>query len=289
MRNDILTVMVLCCISITLICILAAIFVYEKTEKRKTLINSSDWLFSGFQEEVYKFFYKKEPIDRLCGIDVKKYERYCRIIHKKSDIKNIISLRIEGFFAMLLFLSIGLLNTENTLIFVICLSGASAFAYGLGIYPEKRIQSFAEERMFLIKDDLPRFISLLEKAMDLPIDQAILITAGRFKSPLSEDLLDCIHQVSLGAEGWQTTLVELAHIYDMESFSDLILEIIHSYEQGNNIRHLINRKAYELEQIRLYDVEAHDSKIKSMIFLPVIALKVMPLMVLICLPMLTNF
>ena len=83
--------------------------------------------------------------------------------------------------------------------------------------------------------------------------------------------------------------MELAKVYNIESFNDLVLEIVNSYEQGVNIRPLINRKAFEIEQARLYDVEAHDAKIKTMIFVPVIALKVLPLMALICLPMLTDF
>lgn len=276
-------------IAVLLICVLAAVFLYEKSEHRKTLVNSNDWLFSNSQESVYRIFYKKEPTDKLCGIHVLEYERYCRILHRKADVKNIISLRIEGFLLMFFAFLMGVLNMSNTYYLVLSTVLGSLFIYVLGIYPEKKVRSQAEERLFLIKDDLPRFISLLEKAMDLPIDQAILVTAARFESPLSDDLMDCIHRVALGADGWQSTLIELAHTYNMEIFSDLVLEIVNSYEQGNNIRHLINRKVYELEQIRLYDVETHDSKIKSMIFLPVIALKVLPLMVLICLPMLTNF
>ena len=92
--------------------------------------------------------------------------------------------------------------------------------------------------------------------------------------------------MALGANGWQETLLDLARTYEIENFSDLVLEIINSYEQGVNIRPLVTRKAYEVEQSRMYAVESHDARIKTMIYLPIIGLKVLPLMALICLPML---
>ena len=152
--------------------------------------------------------------------------------------------------------------------------------------PYSRLKSQVENKLFYVSDDLPRFLSLLEKAMDLPIDQAMLVTASKFDSPLSEDLIDSINKVALGANGWQETLLDLARTYEIENFSDLVLEIINSYEQGVNIRSLITRKAHEVEQSRMYAVESHDARIKTMIYLPIIGLKVLPLMALICLPML---
>lgn len=283
------TIMAVSVTAIILFCIWTGAWVYERKNRNRMLGVSDDWLFSDFQKSVYKIFYKTEPQDKQCGLNLSEYLRFCRILHKKAEPKKLVALRIEGFLGMMSFLLGAFFYMDQVVGFTLCIILAFAFWYFFGVYPAKHVQSEAEERLFRIKDDLPRFVSLLEKAMDLPIDQAILVTSSRFQSPLSDDLMDCIHRVTLGADGWQQTLFDLAHTYNMEIFSDLVMEIVHSYEQGMNIRHLINRKVYELEQIRLYDVEAHDTKIKSMIFLPVIALKVFPLMVLICLPMLTNF
>ena len=177
----------------------------------------------------------------------------------------------------------------SIIIEVICFLIALTIFYIMWALPYNKLKSKADEKLFKIQDDLPRFLSLLEKAMDLPIDRAMLVTASHFQSPLSEDLIDSINKVSLGANGWTETLVDLARTYKIEDFSDLILEIVNSYEQGVNVRELVNRKATDVEQTRLFAVEAHDSKIKTLIFLPIIALKIIPLMLLICLPMIGDF
>ena len=169
-----------------------------------------------------------------------------------------------------------------------CVIVAGTAVTVLWYLPQKRMESEVADKLFYVKDDLPRFLSLLEKAMDLPIDQAMVVTASRFDSPLSQDLIDSINKVALGADGWQQTLMDLAKIYQIEDFSDLVLEIVNSYEQGVNVRPMVNRKSYEIEQSRMYAVEAHDAKIKTLIYLPVIVLKVLPLMALVCLPMLAD-
>lgn len=171
----------------------------------------------------------------------------------------------------------------------VCVILILCIIYLLWVKPYSDIKSAAEERLFKIQDDLPRFLSLLEKAMDLPVDQAMLVTASRFSSPLSDDIMDSINKVSLGANGWTETLVDLAKIYKLDDFSDLMLEIVNSYEQGTNVRALVIRKSKEVEQNRLYAVESHDSKIKTLIFLPIIVFKVIPLMALICVPMMKDF
>ena len=290
MNFRLISVMILVALFGACVSVLIGIFVYDK--KNKSILQkgkTKDWLFADFQKTVYGLFYKKEPAEKLCGIDIDKFQRYCRILHQKPDVKNIISLRIEGFVIFMVCGILALLTTYS--LYVMCFFIVIGFIcfYGMAMLPMKNIEAKAEERLFQIKDDLPRFLALLEKAMDLPIDQAILITASKFRSPLAEDLMDCIHQVTLGADGWQSTLMDLAKTYDIESFNDLVLEIVNAYEQGVNIRPLINRKAYEIEQTHLYDVETHDAQIKSMIFLPIIGLKVLPLMALICLPMLSDF
>lgn len=286
-----ITILIVGILAVLLTCLVIAVIYYDKKIDKLRLSNpdKEDWSLKNIQESIYFMFYKKEPSEKICGLDVEEYTRYCKVLHTQPETKKIISMRIEGYLIFLVCSILSFLTTYNIALTVIFLFIGTVCCFLLSVYPYMVVKNKAEERLFHIKDDLPRFLALLEKAMDLPIDQAILITAEKFKSPLADDLLDCIHQVSLGANGWQSTLMELAKVYNIESFNDLVLEIVNSYEQGVNIRPLINRKAYEIEQTRLYDAEAHDAKIKTMIFVPVIALKVLPLMALICLPMLTDF
>lgn len=292
MRYDIISSIIASVIAIILFLIAIAVILYEKQKKSAALNKKADedWLFSNFQRSIYNLFFKKSSSESLCGISRSEYKRYCRILHEPEQYENIIALRIEAVAISFIFLVLAYsLSFYSIIIEVICFLIALTIFYIMWALPYNKLKSKADEKLFKNQDDLPRFLSLLEKAMDLPIDRAMLVTASHFQSPLSEDLIDSINKVSLGANGWTETLVDLARTYKIEDFSDLILEIVNSYEQGVNVRELVNRKATDVEQTRLFAVEAHDSKIKTLIFLPIIALKIVPLMLLICLPMIGDF
>ena len=276
---------------ISILCLLS-IFAYDKSIKTQVIDkrnNREDWLFSNFQVTIFNLVYKKPKGDKLCGISQTEYNRYCKILHIKPDLKNIVALRIEAVFIVFLMFIISYFTSSSITVVCICFMVVAFAMYAFWVSPYAKIKLQAEERLYKIEDDLPRFLSLLEKAMDLPIDQAMMVTSSKFESPLSDDIMDSINKVALGANGWAETLIELAKIYKIEDFSDLILEIVNSYEQGVNVRSLVTRKAKEVEQSRLYSVEAHDSKIKTLIFLPIIIFKVVPLMILICFPMMKDF
>ena len=262
-----------------------AYFEMKKRSYRLSEVDRNDWLFGGIHDTIYDIFYKNSKSEKICGIDREEYARLCKMIHKKNDFKTMVAMRTEAVLIALVFLVIGYVMSYDMLYLAIMMLCAFAAFYLLWMRPGAKMKSAVENKLFYIRDDLPRFLSLLEKAMDLPIDQAMVATAKKFDSPLSEDLIDSINKVSLGANGWQETLLDLARTYDIEDFSDLVLEIINSYEQGVNIRPLITRKAYEVEQNRVYAVESHDAKIKTLIYIPIIGLKVLPLMALIVLPM----
>ena len=296
MKLEIITLICLITIIIFLVFALIAIIVYDRYVKHQTLNNLStasgqgrDWLFSGFQESLFDICFKNPKSDTICGIPQKDYERYCKILHIRQNLKILVAMRVEAAFLLFILLVLAFILSYNVFASIVCMLIGMAAMFFLWVKPYSDIKKEADERLFRIQDDLPRFLSLLEKAMDLPVDQAIIITASRFPSPLSEDILDSINKVSLGANGWTETLIDLAKTYNIEDFSDLILEIVNAYEQGVNIRNLIIRKIRDVEETHLYAVESHDSKIKTLIFLPIILLKVLPLMVMICLPMMGNF
>ena len=252
-------------------------------------VDKNDWLFKGIHDTVFDIFYKgKENAEKLCGLDKSEYIRKCKIIHKTPQFKAMVAMRTEAVIIAMILLVIAYITGYNFVMSAVFVFLAVAAVVFLWYMPEKNLETEVENKLFYVKDDLSRFLSLLEKAMDLSIDQAMIVTASRFDSPLSEDIIDSINKVSLGADGWQETLTELAKTYRIEDFSDLVLDIVNSYEQGINIRPLVTRKAYEIEQNRMYNVESHDARIKTMIYLPIIGLKIFPLMVLICLPMLAD-
>lgn len=293
MYAEIITIICITVISIIMIGCIIATILYDKLNHKRIIHTgeneNNDWLFSNFQETVFDIFFKNPKNDVLCGISQTEYIRYCQVLHLVPNIKNMVAYRIEAVVISLTLGIIACIVSYSITAIAICCILIVITVYLLWILPYATFKAKAENRLYHIEDDLPRFLSLLEKAMDLPIDQAMKVTATKFKSPLSEDIMDSLNKVALGANGWTETLVNLAKIYKIEAFSDLILEIVNSYEQGVNVRSLVIRKAKEVEQNRLYAVESHDSQIKTLIFLPIIVFKVLPLMALICLPMIKDF
>lgn len=279
------------CIAAVLVLASVFSFFYERM-RRKTIINVSsegDWLFGGFHDVVYDMFCgKDETKTKAFGIDLAEYGRLCEILHIEKKPKRIIAMRIEGIACFIIFFVLFYIFTNHIVLAEIFFAAALFAGWILAIRPISKMKKDADARIDEIRDDIPRFLALLEKALSFPIDQAILITAKKFKSPLSDDLMDCFHQVSLGAGGWQDMLKELASVYMIDSFNDIVMDIVNAYSQGINIREIISRKAIEIEKTRMYEVESRDAKTKSMIFLPIMATKIIPMIAMMCYPMIKD-
>ena len=293
MSEEILFIAILGGMTVFVLCLLLAVFWYDYEHRLKVLgtgkRDENDWLFMNFSEKVYSLFYgDKEPEGTMYGINVEQYERQCRILHMEPKTKTVIARRLEGMLVLVLTMVMAYfaMQIDNVIAIIVGISGAAAF-YILYVYSTTDVSRRSKNRLERVKEDLPRYVVLLEKAMDLPIEQALRITSEKFKSPLSTDLIDSFNEASLGvSSGWQGTLVMLAKRYDIDSFSSFVLDIINAYEQGIDIREAVLRKQKELEEERIYDVQAHDSMLKTIVFIPVIIFKLIPVAALICLPML---
>ena len=151
-----------------------------------------------------------------------------------------------------------------------------------------KLHNAVKARLYQIEDTLPRYLSLLSKALDLPVEQAIEITSKSFPCVLSEDLLECCHSIRFGAGGWQESLTKLAKVYKLDSFNGFVMDIIQAYSQGTDIKEAVERKAYALEQNRLYVVEQEDARTKTLVFIPMMVFKIVPLMALMMIPMIPS-
>ena len=290
--TEILLLSILGGMTVISISLIIAILLYEKN---KTSLFSkkedNDWLFHDFNRKFYDFFYGgRPPKGSMLGINVEQYERQCEIIHKKPETKQVIAMRMEGLVVFLasMILTYFALEVNTAIAIVLAVSGVAGF-YVLFFYKAMDVNRKVKIRMERIKEDLPRYVILLEKAMDLPIEQAIVLTAQKFKSPLSDDLIESSNEAALGASGgWQAALINLAKRYDLDSFSGLVLDITNAYNQGNDIKDAIIRKGKDLEEERIYEVEAQDARTKTLVFVPVIIFKLIPLGALIILPMMVS-
>lgn len=271
-------------------CIAIMSMFYDASMKKKklTVRDEKDWLFHNFHEKFYDACYSKLPEGKMLGIDVPEYEHLCGIMKLPVETKKIIAMRMEGMLLFLLSIGVSYILTSVPLLSMFSLVlGFSALTI-LSFMPYSKLHNAVKARLYQIEDTLPRYLSLLSKALDLPVEQAIEITSKSFPCVLSEDLLECCHSIRFGAGGWQESLTKLAKVYKLDSFNGFVMDIIQAYSQGTDIKEAVERKAYALEQNRLYVVEQEDARTKTLVFIPMMVFKIVPLMALMMIPMIPS-
>ena len=132
MQSEIITIICVVTLSIIMVGCIIAIFLYDKTNKKhiiSTHQNHGDWLFTNFQETVFNIFFPHPKSNDLCGISQVDYERYCKILHMKPNIKQIVAYRIEALLISLLIGVIAYIVSYNILAFLVCLIFIAATIY----------------------------------------------------------------------------------------------------------------------------------------------------------------
>ena len=290
MDTEILAIAFLGGAAVFLICLTLMILAYDRSLKKKKLTNKdeNDWLFHDFHEKFYAAFIGKEPEGTIFGIDVKECEHMCKVLKQPDMTKQIIGMRLEGLLLFILALGFTyVLQPVPVLAGVTAILGIFAITT-LSVIPYSKLQSSVKARLYEIEEALPRYLSLLSKALDLPIEQAIEVTAQSFPSALSSDLMDCCNSIRLGADGWQESLTRLARVYRLDTFNGFVMDIVQAYSQGTDIKEAVIRKTYALEQNRLYVVEQEDARTKTLIIIPMVVFKIIPLMAIMLVPMLPS-
>ena len=273
-----------------IVCILLMILSYDKSLKKKKLtdVDENDWLFHNFHEKFYYTFISKEPEGVMFSIDTTECAHCCRVLKIPDNTKQIIAMRLEGLLLFIVALGAAYVLMPVPILAAVSMIMGVCAVTALSVMPYSRLKSNVDHRLYEIEETLPRYLSLLSKALGLPIEQAIEVTAQSFPCTLSSDLLDCCNSIRLGANGWQEALTSLANVYKLDSFNGFVMDIIQAYSQGTDIQEAVIRKTYALEQNRLYIVEQEDARTKSLIIIPMVVFKIIPLMAIMMIPMIPS-
>ena len=261
-------------------CLTIMVLAYDRSIRKKKLTDrdENDWLFHNFHDKFYAAFIGKEPEGTIFGVDTRECAHFCRVMKEPDCTKKIIAMRLEGLFLFIFALAATyVLQPVPILAGVAAILGVFAITT-LTVMPYSKLKSNVKNRLYEIEEALPRYLSLLSKALDLPIEQAIEVTAQSFPCALSSDLMDCCNSIRLGADGWQESLTRLAEVYQLDTFNGFVMDIIEA----------VVRKTYALEQNRLYVVEQEDARTKSLIIVPMVIFKIIPLMAIMLVPMLPS-
>lgn len=247
--------------------------------------NSREWLFSHFDKGIYKLFYgKREPRDALKGMkqDLDAYERNCKIIRKDPQYERLAIWRATTVLLALVSAAAFLL-TRNPAFPLLGLAGALYLFKSIPYQAKTK----AQRQKTQLKNELPRFLDLLETALQIgiPVETAIGLVAERVPGILSMELAGTNADVELGTNNWIASLERLASDYGVDDFSDLVLDLATSYSKGVPVLEAVRRKNAEIQTNSINQMKARATKLSSSILIPVTVLEILPMIVVMMLPM----
>ncbi len=261
---------------------------YAKQEADKKLKKEIGYkeepLYKDLDVKIYDAFIHKKPeiVARKIGINAEDYYKNCELIRKPTNLKGLIAKIGLSAMTVLWFAVIGLI-TKN---WYVSIAGILIGLF-LIVYLVKRSEEQAADVRAQIVAEMPRFLDMLQTALyiNMPVEEAISITAKHLKGTLlADEFAKTVAEIQLGAFGWQTALENMSHKYEVDIFSDFVLDIVTAYDKGIPIYDVVARKNKEIKQTNLLTLKENASKLNSTIVIPIAIFKLLPLIVILCIP-----
>lgn len=261
---------------------------YAKQEADKKLKKETGYkeepLYKDLDVKIYDAFIHKKPeiVARKIGINAEEYYKNCELIRKPANLKGLIAKIGLSAMTVLWFAVVGLI-TKN---WYVSIAGILIGLF-LIVYLVKRPEEQAADVRAQIVAEMPRFLDMLQTALyiNMPVEEAISITAKHLKGTLlADEFAKTVAEIQLGAFGWQTALENMSHKYEVDIFSDFVLDIVTAYDKGIPIYDVVARKNKEIKQTNLLTLKENASKLNSTIVIPIAIFKLLPLIVILCIP-----
>ncbi len=263
---------------------------YELGKKNNALNKEgeNEWIFSDFSERLYEIIFgdaNEDEVATSLGLNVEKYYRNCELTKTKPDVHGLI---IDFIYSIILFVISVFMALFGGFIFIIL--GLLAFFF-LIYYKQVRMSKKAERMRFLIVEDIPRFLDLLqsELAAGLPAESAIYILSGKMTgSLLSREFMEAFNTMGLGAEDWTKAITKTAEKYDVDILSDFVMNIVTAYERGVSITDTVVRLNKDIKQTYILNMKERSDKMTNTILLPITVFQFIPMIVFIMVPALVQ-
>lgn len=284
------------CTAVFFVCIVfaAAVVIYDKMQQNRSSLASEDgtWLFQQWEKAIYCLLFHKSPeeVAPKLGIDVRLFRKNCAIAQVDFQLETIIIRLILGILLLVIFSLAAIvvfLLASNIGAAILVLCGCICFFF-LAYLPVRAPEKKANQVKAQIMTELPRFLDMLETALyiDLPITDAVTITARYLKDTrLAQELLSSLAEVQFGVYDWQQALKQMAEKFEIDAFSDFVLDLVISYEKGMNVYESVSRKNREIKQTHVLQLKANAQKLNSTLLFPIMGFKMVPLILIIGVPL----
>lgn len=261
--------------------------------KKKLLQNDKPlpkhhWLWTDFIEKMYDAIFQNRSmsaVGRKLSFDLEEYESACRILERKAEPKKEIMLRMTAYVTLAV-CTITVIITFFLPAIVLALTVYVVFC----MLRDSGLKHAVEMKKANISYELPRFADLLYASLviGMPIELAIEIVASKLPGDLAVELKRSITKAKIGADSWEGALESLANKYEIDELSDFVMDMVTSTKQGVPVAESVGRKSAEMKHERILKAREAATKMSSAIIAPIMIFKMMPLILLMLMPLMTQ-
>lgn len=255
----------------------------DRKRKMAVAYDPDDWFLKHINDTVYDIVFGKmspEKAAKSMGVDMVKYNNAVYVAGIDGRLKGIVICRL---YALLLFLVATIIlffgGTYASLIILL-------FSCYLFMEPFNKIQKEAERRVQRIESELPRYVDLLETALQIqmPVEQAIIITAQKVPCELSREILMVMEQARLASASWTDAFETLSTKYNIQAFTDLIFNMVIASRKGVDIYEVVKKKSEDVKAAHLINLRDSAKKADAMVMMSIMGLKFLPIIVILLIP-----
>lgn len=253
----------------------------------------SDTAYGKFHKSFIKPRLLKHPnsqqsLSKLLGIDMEQLDRDILEagLQDKFTVEEIISLRLLSLTAMLIFVGMGLSLGTMPLIIL------GVIAYMMGTFiPRYTIDRKIKERREAIERTLPNFLDLLKSVTEagLVIQEAINKVSSRLKGPLAEEFRSVMIETKATGGQWRKAMENMAFRNDIESLSNVVSDILITYEKGTSIVDTLEKEANAMKELRNMSVQEKAKGLSIKLIIPMALFIFFPILILMASPMAIGF
>ena len=258
------------------------IFCYNHFSVRKINKHGNRMISKENDGIFHALFPDTKKVAKRLSVDLDKYTYYCNIVCIPVQTETLLAEKISGFAIIGFLFILSIFFSQPILLPFSVLCGMPFISYRYA-----QAKNLADKKKRQIAKDLPRFIDLLQTALyiGVPVESAVLQTAQKLDNTLlGQEFIQAFTSSQLGVKSWQKTLECVSKKYEIDALSDFTLDLILSYEKGVNVCDSVRRKGKEIKSMNLMQMKANASKLTSTILVPVLVFKIIPLLALLCYP-----
>jgi len=225
-----------------------------------------------------------KKLTRLLGIDLDKLDQKIKEAKMEKQVtkEEIASMKILGILGALMCVFLGVVFGPVFLII-------SFLCYlVVGFIPQMILDQRVRQRKETIEKELPDFLELLKSVMEagLVIQEAITKVTERLSSPLAEEFRTVMAETKANGGQWRLAMENMAFRNNIDALSDVVADILISYDKGTPITDTLEKEASMMRQLRNFRCQEKAKGLSIKLVIPMAIFSFFPILVLMLAPML---